>query len=430
MTDTLKLSEWPCRPPLIEGESFSSWLARFAKANALKPVQLCRLIDSTGYRAVRDLDRHTDVPLINRMAEAARMGSAEVEAATFRRWAGVTYENDDGRTKLEWTPPAGRSGGVRCFGQQLCPMCLSSDAFPYLRLNWRLSFFTACPVHAVILLDRCPACGEPFQALKCFGSADFRCWACGADPASASTHPNPAELLEVQRDLSAMVSNGWYDLGTYGPVFTFVALKILGLLCRLLAGGSHALPLRRWAGDQMKISFSWLESIRQVRDHTILPPRDRAIIIAMGHYLLQQWPERFTSASHAVNLSSSHLRKRHNEQVPFAFRHAIDFHLKQRHETGGNDEAAAATRILEARGQEPTYRNIVALAGRKRVAFENEAQPSGSRDRWGEGRHWKLTGVSPQIRGAARAAAHNAGLNVAAWIEDLIRRELLGQHHG
>jgi len=238
----------------------------------------------------------------------------------------------------------------------------------------------------------------------------------------------PAELLEVQRDLSAMVAKGWYGLGSYGPVYAFVALKMLGLLCRLLAGGTHALPLRHWVCDQMKASFTGLENIRQVRDHTILPPRDRAILIAMGHYLLQEWPERFTSASHAIDLSSSHLRKRHNEQVPFAFRHAIGFHLKQRHETGGRDEAIAATRILKARGQEPTYRNIVGLAGRKRDAFSTEAQPSGVRESWGEGRHWKLTGVSPEIRGAARAAAHNAGLNVAAWIEELLRRELYGEN--
>lgn len=430
MADMLKLSEWPGRPPLIEGESVSSWLARFAKANALTPVELCRIIDPTGYRAVRDLDRHIDVPLINRIAKVSGVDAASAVAASFRRWAGVTYEHDDGRMKLEWTPPAGRLGGVRCFGQQLCPLCLASDARPHLRLNWRLSFLTACPVHAVILFDRCPGCGEPFHALKCIGSAGFRCWACGVDPTLSRAGPMPAELLEVQRDLSAMVAQGWYGLGIYGPVYALVALKILGLLCRLLAGGSHALPLRHWVCDQIKVRATWLENIRQVREHTILPPRDRAILIAMGHYLLQEWPERFASASHAINLSSSHLRKRHNEQVPFAFRHAIDFHLKRRHEAGGRDEAVAAAEILRSRGQDPTYRNIVDLAGRKRVAFGLQAQRSGVRDDWGRGRYWKLTGISPDIRSAARNAAHNAGVNVAAWIEDLIRRELCGENKG
>ena len=422
------LSDWPGQPPLIEGESISSWLARLAKANALKPAILCRIIDPTGYRAVRDLDRQIDIPFIHRIAELTRIGAPTAERATFRRWAGLTYENDDGRTKLEWTPPAGRQGGVRCFGQQLCPLCLATDAPPYLRLNWRLSFVTACIVHATALIDRCPSCGEPYHALKCSGATGFRCCACGTNPALASTNPMPAELLEVQQDLSALLLNGWYVLGGYGPVYAFVALRILGMLCRILAGGPHALPLRRWVGDKMKISFTLLENIRQVRNHTILPPRDRAVLIAMGHYLLQEWPERFTTGSHAINLSSSHLRKRHNEQVPFAYRHAIDFCLKQRYESGGHDEAIAAAEILKSRGQDPTYRNIVDLAGRKRLAFGIQAQPSGTRDDWGRGRYWKLADISPDIRTAARNAAHDAGLNVAAWIENLIRRELSNMH--
>ena len=231
-------------------------------------------------------------------------------------------------------------------------------------------------------------------------------------------------LVRVQQDLSTMLANRWYVLGTYGPVYAFVALKILGLLCRLLASGTHALPLRRWVCNQMKLTVPWQDNIRQVRDHTILPPRDRAILVAMGHYLLQDWPTHFTNASHAVHLRSSHLRKRHNEQVPFAFKHVIDFHLKQRHEIGGREEAVAAVEILKSRGQEPTHRNIVGLAGRKRVAFSATAQPSGARDDWGHSRYWKLTGISPEIRSAARIAAHNAGVNVAVWIEDLIRREL------
>lgn len=417
-------AQWPGRPSLIEGESLSSWLARIANANALSTAELCRLIDPSGYRALRDLDRHADSLLISRIAALFGEEPEKVVQATFRRWAGEIYEADDGRIRLEWAPPAGRIGGIRCFGQQVCPLCLTAEVQPYLRLNWRLSFLTACDVHAATLLDRCSTCGEPFHPLKCISSSGFRCPACGADPASAKPEPVPEASLRTQRRLFAIAAKGWCDLGAYGPVYAFVALKILALMCRLLAGGSHALPLRRWVLNRMKLGYAGYGQIRQVRDHSILPPKDRAALVAMAYYLLEEWPDRFITASEAVNLYSSHLRKRHKEELPFALQNVIDFHLKQRHEIGGKEEARVVAEILKSRGEPATYRNLVSLAGRKRAAFETEAQRSVTGDKWGQGRYWKLNGISPDLKSAVRIAAHNAGLNVAVWVEKILRREL------
>lgn len=47
-------------------------------------------------------------------------------------------------------------------GSLYCPLCLTEDTTPHLRLTWRLSFLTACPQHGTLLLDACPACQHPF----------------------------------------------------------------------------------------------------------------------------------------------------------------------------------------------------------------------------------------------------------------------------
>lgn len=44
-----------------------------------------------------------------------------------------------------------------------CTKCLASDAVPYLRWEWRLAAVKTCPVHQVLLSDRCPWCKSPLH---------------------------------------------------------------------------------------------------------------------------------------------------------------------------------------------------------------------------------------------------------------------------
>lgn len=157
---------WPGHPRLLPEESFSSWFARTAAANGLRPADLFRIVQPDGLRVASDLDRYADLPFIDLMAEHTGQDRDALVQATFRCWAGMAFAQDDGLTKFVWLPPAGPQGGNRCFGQQLCPSCLQGDHQPYLRLPWRLSFLTVCSVHGRLLLDRCPSCNEPFSILR------------------------------------------------------------------------------------------------------------------------------------------------------------------------------------------------------------------------------------------------------------------------
>src|SRR5208283_4977293 len=105
---------WPGHPRLLPEESFSSWFSRTAAANGLRPADLFRIVQPDGLRVASDLDRYADLPFIDIMAEHTGQDRDALVQATFRRWAGMAFAQDDGLTKFAWLPPAGPQGGNRC----------------------------------------------------------------------------------------------------------------------------------------------------------------------------------------------------------------------------------------------------------------------------------------------------------------------------
>jgi len=276
---------WPGRPILQQDESFSSWFARAAAANGLRSGELLQALQPGADRGQRDLDRHADPHLLKAAADGTGQNFDILNQATFRRWAGSVYGHDDGLNKLPWLPPAGRQGGTRSFGQQLCPHCLAADERPYLRLTWRLSFMTACSVHGHLLLDRCPSCNEPFH-VEHLDLRQVRCGFCGNDLRHHAGGEPTVDLLPAQDVLSAIVERGWMQLGDYGPQYSFVVLDILALPMRLLSGGRHAYALRGWVGEHEPDLAVPPETIPRVREGALLTPRARSVLVPMAHWLL------------------------------------------------------------------------------------------------------------------------------------------------
>lgn len=416
---------WPVRPRLLPDESLSSWFARLAAGNGLRPGELYRILQPGSDRKPRDLDRYADVPLLDLLAERTSLDRASLAKATFRRWTGTAFSNDDGLIKLPWLPPAGREGGRRCFGQQLCPWCLRADPEPYLRLIWRLSFVTVCPVHQRLLLDRCPACNEAFSVLRMDRAQEMRCPSCAADLRSFTPDPPPVDAVPVQQELLRTIGQGWWRLGTYGPVYSFAALDILALLIRLLAGGRHAHALRGWVAAQSDSLAVATESVPRAREGALLGTRARNVLVPMAHWLMMDWPHRFVGAAKALGMTGRDICKRQERDYPFAFAHAVEWHLKLPEKRGNRDEVLSAKAVLGGQSGSVDRRALVDCFGVKRRTFSELADPVvPDAAPWGKGRYWKLDGVSPDVKEAARRAAHRAGEGVGPWLDALLRREL------
>ncbi|WP_337996932.1 TniQ family protein [Oleispirillum naphthae] len=422
------------RPSLQPDETLGSWLTRIALANGLSPSEFYPIVLPGGRLYRTDLDRLACDDLVRNLAAYAGAEEAEVAAATFRRWAGLLFEADDGRRKLTWLPWVGTAGGRTSFGQQACPLCLVEDSHPYFRMTWRLGFVTACPRHGILLIDRCPACGEPLQPLflpppngrdRLIG-----CWKCGADyrraPKVSVLDPGAVEREGGWRKIAR---EGWAMLGDYGPQYSLAWFPILWRVYRLLATGRFAFPLRTGVADRNR-AMPRPENLPMVKEVERLNPRCRQALLSMADELLRDWPRVFVEACREVGIASRILIKDHAD-APFAYRDPVVRHLSQPMRTMGADETKAVTRLLEGEGRIPTLKNLLAVSGVKAGAFA-DAAPARPVRPYGTHRYWKLDGVSAEVRAAAKAAAHRAGEKVGPWVEQVLRQKLARErraHH-
>lgn len=398
---------------------------RRAAANGLRPAELFRIVQPGSDRNPRDLDRHADIPLLDLLTERTGLERDKLALATFRRWAGTVFSHDDGLNKMPWLPPAGREGGRRCFGQQLCPWCLQADPQPYLRLIWRLSFVTVCPVHGRLLLDRCPICSEPFGVLRMDRVQEMRCQSCATDLRTFAADAPLVDTVPVQKELLRTIGLGWSEMGTYGPVYSFAALDILALITRLLSGGRHAHALRGWVSSHADGLAVAPETIPRAREGALLGARARNVLVPMAHWLMSDWPHRFVAAAKSIGMTGRDICKRPDRDYPFAFAHAIEWHLKLPEKRGNRDEVLAAKEALRSQVGSVARRDLVNCFGTKRRTFSELADlVAPDTAPWGKGRYWKLDGVSPEVKEAARSAAHRAGEGVGPWLDALLRREL------
>ncbi|MBF0185825.1 MAG: TniQ family protein [Magnetococcales bacterium] len=412
---------WPVRPAILPGEAFSSWFARLAVGNGLRPEELYRVYLPGAYLCGRDLDRFACESLIDFLSQRTATDRNCIEASTFMRWSGLLYGEDDGRGKLHWLPPAGRERTTSSFGQQICPACLAEDEMPYLRLEWRLGFMTACERHCVSLVDRCPNCAEPLYILHAQRNlSGVRCWKCSFD----YSHAEQVEVLGLQtfrqqEHLNNVLTEGWGELGDYGHVHALPYFKILSMVFRLLATGRFSLAMRLHIARSG--GYPPPSGIPRIKEVENLNPRCRRELLRMACGLMEDWPHRFLDTCRSIGLAPRHLI-RDPVATPFAFWDAVRGNLAEPIRVMGAEEMASACWVTQKRGKRKTRVELLELVRVKTKQIDLHADPSIQHLPYGDGRYWKLDGVSPEIRRAAKLAASREGENVGAWVDKALRK--------
>lgn len=414
---------WPFRPKPIANESFSSWFCRAAWANGLSASELYPIALPGAHIYRIDLDRFACDALIENLAAHTGIPPGDLWPRTFQAWTGRLFEYDDGQIKLIWLPPAGLHRSSKSFGQQACPQCLREAETPHLKTDWRLGFVTSCDVHRTLLIDRCPACAAPIQPLYIPHSVESVavCWNCQYDLRNVVTPK--ADNISAQGMLMQVLHDGWGELGVYGLVHALSYFRILWTVYRLLATGRFALPLRQWIGGPEPPS-----GIPRIKEIERLNPRCRHALIAMAEDLMRAWPHRFLQACRDVGLSPRFLIK-DAERTPFALWEPVSLQLSAPVGEATPADIRAAKAYLRLHGQRPTYQALQGLLGMHFHAHRNLALPVGKHAPYGSHRYWKLDGVSPEVRAAAKRAAHQDGENVGPWVDKKLRNILshLGQ---
>lgn len=233
---------WCAHPRLHTGESFSSWLHRVAQANGVGDHSFCRQVLGGHAAWDRDLDRFVD----ERMLIAASLATGErlqnLQGSVIAGVAGRMFEEHRVRGELEWVLPLGiRARRRTAFGQQYCPVCLSS--MPWLRLTWRFAWMTVCSTHHVALRDACENCASPITLHRISSNPrrGLLCSHCGDRLAGAGDAAPQAEV-RFQRRLERALSGYW--LNWYGtPTAPLDVFRGLRSLARGLYTSSHGIGL-------------------------------------------------------------------------------------------------------------------------------------------------------------------------------------------
>ena len=140
-----------------------------------------------------------------------------------------------------WVLTLGARGVRRSGGSQFCPACLAEDAKPYLRIQWRLAWHTACEHHQAGLHDRCPECASALAPHRLGADAGHiaRCATCAFDLRDAAARPCVESALALQRSADWVAVKGHGEcLDTAATAETWLASAVF--LARLVRRTARA----------------------------------------------------------------------------------------------------------------------------------------------------------------------------------------------
>lgn len=202
---------WPAHPQARDGESYTSWLTRVSHANGQDVSRLARALGGETWRVIRhdnDLDPHPD--LLARMSSGTGLSVAAQRRLTLERFDDRLHSAR--LSRHEWILTLGTASRARVrYGQQACVACLA-EPDPYLKLEWRVAFITACPRHRMLLIDRCHACGSHLDPVQSpLTQHPFRqCYRCAANLSEGPRVVLSPEAMALEEDARRVLKSGRY----------------------------------------------------------------------------------------------------------------------------------------------------------------------------------------------------------------------------
>ncbi|WP_233862024.1 TniQ family protein [Paraburkholderia adhaesiva] len=294
---------WPAHPHPYRGELLSSWLVRVAHANGLKVQTFCRLAFGNDRQVWnRDIDRLAPASLVETMSARTGTPLSRAWRTTLMIYRGKLFKDWKASGQLQWVLSLKMFHRKRLgYGLQFCPRCLAEDAEPYFRLAWRVAFYTYCPKHDCMLLDRCPQCGQgvAYHRIE-LGRPDVtsteplcRCWACGydyresgttiADKWNERTFECWTKALRIT-DCDAP-SSAHFDYGK---------LAVLHQMVKLLTSDEKNRRLARYVASKTGQAVPNAAANRVPIEGCGLAERHH--VVGLAWWLIDRWPSRLKAA--------------------------------------------------------------------------------------------------------------------------------------
>ena len=218
-------------------ELFTSWLARNATVNFLQTSTFINKYfpEYKNWFLNRDLDILADEKFFNNFSKRMNIDSRTLNQTSLKSYAGYLNEEILEETRNALISPVKIKGLTnKLNGLKYCPLCLKEEN--YFKKEWRLSFYTVCTKHNIIMLDKCPQCGEPLTIVRRKNDIkEFNCWKCGFIFQDAETEPvnKNSKSVEMLKKAMDILNKGWFEFD--GKIYYSIAyFKIVKQLAKLI----------------------------------------------------------------------------------------------------------------------------------------------------------------------------------------------------
>ena len=174
------------------GESLRGYLMRASEANGLSGAD----------RLLTNVVGGAKYPTTTKRA-VALADYCRCDVFEFMQLFGIEGRSSDGMRQWQFAGEVVTKDYFLRPGQpSVCPRCLKESV--YLRGEWEMTFFVACPFHNILLVQSCPGCGKPLS----FHRAKLDRCNCGFPYAEACPEVAPPEAVWAALLVQRFVSDG------------------------------------------------------------------------------------------------------------------------------------------------------------------------------------------------------------------------------
>lgn len=316
---------WATHLKLKEGEMLSSWIVRLASDCEMSAEQFCQIALSIKRLGLSAIDRSPDESLLKALSEGTGESIERIRESSILPEDGYAL-SPSGKGQTSWIIPSVTYLSLQNkkfnVGMPYCPECLHADAKPYYRKVWRYAFHPICPLHRIPLSDTCPHCNEPYshmqpvtskvQALKDVPIID--CWSCGKDVTEVGSAPLLDEgllvqTLAIQNKILAGINKGAFDVPGFGYVHSKSYLDAMHYIIDTLTTGKHASDRLHYVCEKTGIDFK-THRPNPIHDIEHLQAKDRATLLCLAQWLMEEWPTRFVPYINSADIIFSNLFER------------------------------------------------------------------------------------------------------------------------
>jgi hypothetical protein len=367
---------WPGHPKPRRDESLSSWLLRTIRLNGCEPHSFCNSIWPGRQIWNRDIDCLSDPVIVAELARGTATPLDRAAQTTVRSLEGVLFERHFPHGRNEWILRSGVFHRTRRLtGSQFCPKCLAEEP-PYFRLIWRVAIASTCPLHGIVLLDRCPQCSAPLVPHR--ARCPTECHICRTDLTRANALGADSIALQFEDRARKILEGAPATLNQYGEIHPLAFFALVRQVLRVLSTGPRSKALRRAVAEQFGGDPSEPQFPSSTREIESLAAADRHRLMTLLSRVIGGWPFLFVACClEARVLASWAMRDMDGRNSPFAYADAVRTYLYRPARVSNPAEISAARAYLVKRG-----RKMGAYALRKLMGIDSKqfTQP-GSGDR-------------------------------------------------